>query len=57
MELSEYKLASDWVTVVVDRQPHNIFLSHSGAQKNFVEQLCEDLQRAKQSPFFDKSLP
>jgi hypothetical protein len=39
---------------------HTIFLSHSGAQKNFVEQLCEDLERAKQSPFFDKrpeSLP
>lgn len=39
---------------------HSIFLSHSGAQKNFVEQLCEDLERAKQRPFFDKrpqSLP
>lgn len=39
---------------------HNIFLSHSGAQKDFVEQLCEDLERANQTPFFDKrpdSLP
>jgi hypothetical protein len=27
---------------------------HSGAQKNFVEQLWEDLERAKQSPLFDK---
>lgn len=39
---------------------HTIFLSHSGAQKDFVEQLCEDLERAKLSPFFDKrpeSLP
>lgn len=39
---------------------HTIFLSHSGAQKNFVEQLCEDLERAKRTPFFDKrpdSLP
>ena len=39
---------------------HTIFLSHSGAQKNFVEQLCEDLERARQAPFFDKrpdSLP
>jgi len=39
---------------------HTIFLSHSGAQKNFVEQLCEDLERAKMSAFFDRrpeSLP
>ncbi|KAG0622340.1 hypothetical protein M758_3G090500 [Ceratodon purpureus] len=44
----------------MDIRRHNIFLSHSGSQKDFVEQLCEDLERAKQSPFFDKrphSLP
>lgn len=33
---------------------HNIFLSHSGAQKNFVEQLCTDLERVNYNPFFDK---
>ncbi|KAG0600824.1 hypothetical protein M758_11G063300 [Ceratodon purpureus] len=39
---------------------HKIFLSHSGAQKDFVEQLCEDLERFHHFPFFDKregSLP
>ncbi|KAG0556588.1 hypothetical protein KC19_11G065200 [Ceratodon purpureus] len=39
---------------------HKIFLSHSGAQKDFVEQLCEDLERFHRFPFFDKredSLP
>lgn len=39
---------------------HKIFLSHSGAQKNFVEQLCVDLERCDRHPFFDKhwdSLP
>lgn len=39
---------------------HAIFLSHSGAQKNFTEQLCEDLDRSHLFPFFDKrptSLP
>lgn len=33
---------------------HTIFLSHNRAQMNFVEQLCEDLERANQAPFFDK---
>ena len=39
---------------------HKIFLSHSGAQKDFVEQLCEDLEGFHHFPFFDKredSLP
>lgn len=48
-----------WYSVEL-KPRHTIFLSHSGAQKNFVEQLCEDLERAKQAPFFDKrpdSLP
>ena len=39
---------------------HNIFLSHSGAQKEFVEQLCVDLESRHRFPFFDKrssSLP
>jgi hypothetical protein len=39
---------------------HKIFLSHSGAQKDFTEQLCEDLNRVHHYPFFDKrpdSLP
>jgi hypothetical protein len=51
--------AEDWDFVEL-RPRHTIFLSHSGAQKNFVEQLYEDLGRAKQTPFFDKrpdSLP
>ena len=49
----------DWAFVEL-KPKHTIFMSHSGAQKNFVEQLCEDLIRAKQAPFFDKrpdSLP
>lgn len=52
-------LEEDWVRVQA-RATLNIFLSHSGAQKDFVEQLREDLERAGQSPFFDKrtnSLP
>ncbi|KAG0598272.1 hypothetical protein M758_12G059800 [Ceratodon purpureus] len=39
---------------------HKVFLSHSGAQKDFVEQLCVDLERCDRYPFFDKrrsSLP
>ncbi|KAG0621673.1 hypothetical protein M758_3G039500 [Ceratodon purpureus] len=39
---------------------HQIFLSHSGAQKSFVEQLCVDLERCDRHPFLDKrreSLP
>ncbi|KAG0601530.1 hypothetical protein M758_11G119300 [Ceratodon purpureus] len=39
---------------------HSIFLSHSGVQKNFVEQLCVDLESCNRSVFFDKrsdSLP
>ncbi|KAG0613296.1 hypothetical protein M758_6G092100 [Ceratodon purpureus] len=31
-----------------------IFLSHSGAQKNFVRQLDVDLRRVQQLPFFDE---
>ncbi|KAG0606188.1 hypothetical protein M758_9G120900 [Ceratodon purpureus] len=37
-----------------------IFLSHSGAQKPFVEQLCKELERHNRYPFFDQrddSLP
>lgn len=33
---------------------HKVFLSHSGAQKAFVEQLCLDLERCDRYPFFDK---
>lgn len=33
---------------------HKVFLSHSGAQKAFVEQLCVDLERCDRYPFFDK---
>ncbi|KAG0553984.1 hypothetical protein KC19_12G053800 [Ceratodon purpureus] len=39
---------------------HKVFLSHCGAQKDFVEQLCVDLERCDRYPFFDKrrsSLP
>jgi hypothetical protein len=39
---------------------HKIFLSHSGAQKEFVWHLCEALQQRGHIPFFDKlqsSLP
>ena len=39
---------------------HKVFLSHSGVQKDFVEQLCVDLERCDIYPFFDKrqrSLP
>jgi hypothetical protein len=39
---------------------HTIFLSHSGQEKSFVEQLCEDLKCVNHSPFFDQdsdSLP
>lgn len=39
---------------------HKVFLSHSGAQKDFVEQLCVDLERRDRYPFFDRrrsSLP
>ena len=37
-----------------------IFLSHSGAQKEFVEQLCVDLESRHRFPYYDKrpsSLP
>lgn len=34
---------------------HSIFLSHSGAQKPFVEQLYTDFKDENQFPFFDKS--
>jgi hypothetical protein len=44
-----------------DGAKHKVFLSHSGAQKNFVEQLCMDLEaRGYVCPFFDQrhhSLP
>ena len=33
---------------------HTVFLSHSGAQKDFVEQLCVDLERVSYNPFFDR---
>jgi hypothetical protein len=33
---------------------HSIFLSHSGAQKSFVDQLCLDIERHDRYPFFDK---
>ena len=39
---------------------HKIFLSHSGAQKLFVEYLCDELERCHRYPFFDlreESLP
>jgi hypothetical protein len=39
---------------------HKIFLSHSGAQKSFVADLCADLMRRDRHPFFDRlrsSLP
>jgi hypothetical protein len=39
---------------------HKIFLSHSGAQKSFVADLCVDLMRHDRHPFFDRlrsSLP
>ncbi|KAG0554175.1 hypothetical protein KC19_12G069600 [Ceratodon purpureus] len=45
----------------IDGAKHKVFLSHSGAQKEFVEQLCVDLEaRAYMFPFFDQrhhSLP
>jgi hypothetical protein len=45
----------------VELEPkHKIFLSHSGAQKDFVERLCEELERCLRYPFFDlraESLP
>ena len=34
---------------------HLVFLSHSGAQKSFVDQLCLDIERQDRYPFFDKS--
>ena len=33
---------------------HEIFLCHSGAQKDFVEGLYEDLKNSHSFPFFDK---
>jgi hypothetical protein len=33
---------------------HTVFLSHSGAQKDFVDQLCVDLERVSYKPFFDR---
>jgi hypothetical protein len=45
---------------VVLKPKHKIFLSHSGAQKDFVECLCLELERCYRFPFFDKrhdSLP
>ncbi|XP_073386868.1 disease resistance protein RPP2B isoform X1 [Physcomitrium patens] len=35
---------------------HDIFLSHSRGQKDFVEQLCVDLEAQGYSPFFDGRL-
>lgn len=45
---------TDYVWVRSKKTVHNVFLSHSGAQKNFVDQLCVDLVRVGQTPFFDK---
>ncbi|KAG0556528.1 hypothetical protein KC19_11G060100 [Ceratodon purpureus] len=45
---------------IATHSKHKVFLSHSGAQKDFVEQLCVDLERWDRYPFFDKrrdSLP
>ncbi|KAG0590564.1 hypothetical protein KC19_1G109900 [Ceratodon purpureus] len=45
--------------VVLERK-HKVFLSHSGAQKAFVEHLCLELEAHCRYPFFDKrhnSLP
>ncbi|KAG0562315.1 hypothetical protein KC19_9G136400 [Ceratodon purpureus] len=46
---------------MLHKTKHKIFLSHSGAEKNFVEQLCVDLEATGYSfPFFDQrshSLP
>ena len=45
---------------LVLKPKHKIFLSHSGAQKDFVEYLCFELERCHRFPFFDKrhdSLP
>ncbi|KAG0611617.1 hypothetical protein M758_7G152900 [Ceratodon purpureus] len=39
---------------------HKIFLSHSGAQKDLVDLLCDDLEKHHRFPFFDQrssSLP
>ena len=33
---------------------HKVFLCHSGAQKDFVDQLCVDLERVSYIPFFDR---
>lgn len=41
------------VPTVLDPK-HKVFLSYSGAQKDFVEQLCVDLERRDIYPFFDK---
>ncbi|KAG0561334.1 hypothetical protein KC19_9G056300 [Ceratodon purpureus] len=45
----------------IDKVKHKVFLSHSGEQKDFVEQLCMDLEaRGYIFPFFDQrqhSLP
>lgn len=35
---------------------HKIFLSHSGAQKNFVEDLCVQLENVNRFPFFDQRI-
>ena len=45
---------------LVLKSKHKIFLSHSGAQKDFVEYLCGELEKHHHFPFFDKrssSLP
>lgn len=53
--------SSDGVSNLLSLQSkHTIFLSHSGAQKDFVESLCADLEDCNRFPFFDKrssSLP
>ncbi|KAG0590866.1 hypothetical protein KC19_1G132100 [Ceratodon purpureus] len=38
----------------VCKSQHDVFLSHSGQEKAFVEQLYHDLKRMNQRPFFDE---
>ncbi|KAG0588621.1 hypothetical protein KC19_2G256600 [Ceratodon purpureus] len=55
-ELDCSQSASSSITNICLEPEHRIFLSHSGAQKNFTSQLCEDLIRVSHFPFFDKRL-
>nr|XP_024395156.1 uncharacterized protein LOC112291652 isoform X5 [Physcomitrium patens] len=38
------------------QRKHKIFLSHSGSQKNFVEDLCVQLENVNRFPFFDQRI-